>query len=58
LRNKTKGCAKVLGNALMNDAWFCQTCDRAKTRQASHAVHASGSILMISMNRANMKMTL
>jgi hypothetical protein len=30
---KTKSCNKMLGNALMNDAWFRQKVDPAKKRQ-------------------------
>jgi hypothetical protein len=30
---KRKNCGKILGNGLMNDAWFGQTVDPAKTEQ-------------------------
>jgi hypothetical protein len=32
---KTKSCGKMLGNGLMNDSWFGQTVDPAKTWQTS-----------------------
>jgi hypothetical protein len=35
---KTKSCGKMLGNGLMNDAWFGQTGDPAKTGQTSRDI--------------------